>query len=146
MKYKKAIKELFEKFKIGKSISKLSEKFKPMADETRQFLEENDFDFHNIDVNPQLPVSDYAHYQRALVESKVEKILEEPININPRPLLANRDSKGYFIIDGHHHLEAAIRRNTLLVNCYIIKTKDWEEEKEVFDKLEKFKKKLNHDH
>lgn len=116
-----------------------------MTDETRQFLEENDFNFHNIDINPQLPMNDRLNYQRARIESKVEAILKEPRSINPRPLLANRNSEAYFVLNGQHHLEANLRRNIPLVNCYIIKTENWQEEKEIFDKFQEFQKKI-HDH
>lgn len=111
-----------------------------MTDISRQFLEENNLEFHNIDVHPQLPMNDHTNYQRLRIEARVLEKMQEEYNINPRPILANRNNEYYFCLNGQHKLEVAARKGIGSVNCYIIQTKNVKEEKAIFEKFQAFQK------
>jgi hypothetical protein len=93
-------------------------------------------------LDPQLAGNDRAHYQRPVVEARVQRYLRlKGDELEQRiGLLGCRDDSSLWVLDGQHHTEAAIRRGIALMGYWIFDSGGWEDERRVFEAFQEWKR------
>jgi hypothetical protein len=96
---------------------------------------------HYETINPQYVLNDHLHYQRFIVESRVQelvKALTKEYKENHSAILGKRKDGYYFCLNGQHHTNAAQRLNIDLCEYMVFDSLGWEHEKELFDKFQHY--------
>jgi hypothetical protein len=88
-------------------------------------------------IDPQIPQNDRQHYQRHIDESRVQHSVAQGVaEIAQRiGLLGYRSDGSYWIIDGQHHTEAAIRLGITVLGYWVFDSIGPEYEKGVFNRF-----------
>jgi len=98
------------------------------------------------DLDPQLFNNDRMHYQRNRIESNVKRIMKKYESDSAKhAIIAQREDGSYWVINGQHHSEAAIRLGITSVPCYVFDSNGFEHEREIFVKFQEWQKELDDD-
>lgn len=88
-------------------------------------------------IDPQLLNNDRAHYQRNRIEERVEEKLKHYHAWKEKHcVVAQREDGTYWIINGQHHADAAMRLGATSVPCFVFNSTGWKFEAQVFKKFQ----------
>jgi len=91
-----------------------------------------------ITIDPNILNNDHQNYQRNRIEDKVLHHMKhwdkEDYNSG---IVAMRPDGSYWLINGQHHSDAAVRLGISVVQYYIFNSTDWTYEKGIFDLFQK---------
>jgi hypothetical protein len=110
-----------------------SHEIKPPYTEEQIGLPKGAIRYESID--PQIPINDRQNYQRHIDDIRVQHSMKQPDVAQRIGLLAKRSYGAYFIIDGQHHTEAAIRLGINIMGYWVFDSDGVEHEKAVFNKF-----------
>jgi hypothetical protein len=95
-------------------------------------------------LDPNLLLNDHQHYQRYRIEHKVLHRMKhwdkEDYNSG---IVALRTDDSYWIINGQHHADAAVRLGVNTVHYYVFDSAGWAAEKIIFDLFQKLQQQFS---
>jgi len=111
-----------------------------------EFMPSQEFDVKDLEV---LHLNnDRVHYQRAPIESNVQKHVEQMSKESLDSwtgIVAQRADGSYWLLNGQHHSEAAIRLGYKKLRFYIIPSDGPQHETLIFGMFQKFQEKHKDD-
>lgn len=92
-------------------------------------------------INPQWLNNDHVHYQRFRIESRVNHLMtHESERKRMIGIVAVRPDESYWVINGQHHTEAAVRLGVYKLFYLTFKSTGYELEKVKFDLFQQWQK------
>lgn len=87
-------------------------------------------------LDPQWLCNDRVHYQRDLDQERVSKARRKAVRAS-QVLVSVHPDETYWVIDGQHHAEAALRFDFDLIDCWVFQSPGWERDREIFNEFQR---------